>query len=403
MKHIRSFCLLAALSAAVVPARAQVLGLMEQAGPADEAYTKATEALDARQWNAAIQGFEAIARQGGARADAAQYWKAFAQNKAGQREAALASLKELRERFAKSRWANDGRALEVEIRQALGQPVAPEAASDEELKLMALNGLMQSDPERALPILQKLLSGSSSRRLQERAMFVLSQCDSAKARQMLLDIARDNSKPEMQRQAVRVIGFTGGKENRPLLAEIYNSGAPPEVKREVLAAYMVAGDKDRLAALARTEKDDTLRREAIRQLGVMGAESALAELYNSETKIELRREILQSFMIGGASERLMAAAQGEKNPELRGKAVELLGVMSKEKTGALLMSIYAKESEPSVRRRVLNALFIQGDAKPLIEIARKEQDPRLKREAVEKLSLMRSAEAKDYMLELLNK
>ena len=50
---------------------------------------------------------------------------------------------------------------------------------------------------------------------------------------------------------------------------------------------------------------------------------------------------------------------------------------------------------------MLNALFIQGNAKALIEIAKQETDPSLKREAVQKLSIMGSKEATDYMMELL--
>jgi len=42
--------------------------------------------------------------------------------------------------------------------RGLAEP--PETESDEELKLMAINGLMQSDPERAIPLLSRALSGN---------------------------------------------------------------------------------------------------------------------------------------------------------------------------------------------------------------------------------------------------
>ena len=44
-----------------------------------------------------------------------------------------------------------------------------------------------------------------------------------------------------------------------------------------------------------------------------------------------------------------------------------------------------------------------NSAKGLVEIARKESNPELKREAVQMLSSMKSQEALDYMTELLNK
>ena len=50
---------------------------------------------------------------------------------------------------------------------------------------------------------------------------------------------------------------------------------------------------------------------------------------------------------------------------------------------------------------MLNAFFVQGNAKALIEVARQEQDPSLKKEAIEKLSVMGSKEATEYFMELL--
>jgi hypothetical protein len=72
------------------------------------------------------------------------------------------------------------------------------------------------------------------------------------------------------------------------------------------------------------------------------------------------------------------------------------------KTDAL-QSIYAKETDRSVKEEVLNAYFISGNAKGLIAIARNEKDPELKKRAVEKLSLMNSKEGNEYLMELLNK
>lgn len=388
------------------PANAQFFNLLAQSGntaAADAAYNKAVKALDDKQWQTALSAFDELSKQSGPRADASQYWKAYAQNRLGQRDAALASIAALRKSHPSSRWANDGSALEVEIRQAMGQAVSPEATSDEDIKLMALNGLMQSDPERALPILQKILSGTQSPRLKERALFVLSQSQSPKARQILGELARGTSNPALQRQAVRNLAIFHSKENSQILTEIYASNASVEVKREIIRGFMISGDKERLASLAKSEKDPSLRKEAIRQLGVMGDQKSLSEMYASDASTENRMEILHAFMVGGAADRLTEAANNEKDPTLRLKAVQLLGVMGREKTGDALVRLYAKESDIAVKKQVLNSLFVQGNVKPLLEIARKEQDPNLRKEAIQKLALMQSSEATEYMLELLNK
>jgi len=56
-----------------------------------------------------------------------------------------------------------------------------------------------------------------------------------------------------------------------------------------------------------------------------------------------------------------------------------------------------------LRRAAMEALFIRGDAPDLVAIAKGTSDADTRKSAVEKLSLMDSKEARDYMLELLNK
>ena len=74
---------------------------------------------------------------------------------------------------------------------------------------MALNGLINSDPERAIPMLEKFLQGNQSPKLKERALFVLAQNDNPKARQVLLQIARDGSNPDLQMKAIHYLGIDG--------------------------------------------------------------------------------------------------------------------------------------------------------------------------------------------------
>ena len=52
---------------------------------------------------------------------------------------------------------------------------------------------------------------------------------------------------------------------------------------------------------------------------------------------------------------------------------------------------------------IINALFIQGNAAALVDIARKETDMNLKKQVVNQLSVMHSKEANDYLMEILAK
>ena len=50
------------------------------------------------------------------------------------------------------------------MRRDIGQPVRPQDSADEEVKLMALQALQHTAPEEAVPMLEKLLEGTSARR-----------------------------------------------------------------------------------------------------------------------------------------------------------------------------------------------------------------------------------------------
>jgi HEAT repeat protein len=368
----------------------------------DKLYEQGTKALDDGDWDRAASTFTEVAKANGARADAALYWAAYALNKQGRRADALTILGGFPGKFPKSSWRKDARALELEIRQSGGARVHPEAENDEELKLMALNSLVNTNPERAIPLLEKFLKSGSSQQLKELALFVLAQSASPRAREILAQAARGNSDPELQEKALHYLGIFGGRANRDLLAEIYASPTSSvEVKEKILHSFMVAGERDKILTAARSEKNPRLRSAAVHQLGVMGARAELWQLYQSESSAEVKRSILQGLFIAGDAERILELARAETSPELRREAIRKLGVMGKEKTGAALVTIYKTEKNPELRRAAIEGLFVQDNAHALIEISRAEKDPEMKREAVQKLSVMHNKEASDYLIELL--
>jgi hypothetical protein len=69
----------------------------------------------------------------------------------------------------------------------------------------------------------------------------------------------------------------------------------------------------------------------------------------------------------------------------------------------MLTAIYASDNDLQDRQQVIEALFLQDNAKALIALARKESDPGLRKVAIEKLSLMDNKEATDFLMEIINK
>ncbi len=313
----------------------------------DAIYEAARQAIENSQFDAAIANLDVVLSDSAkTRADAAMYWKAYSQARIAESQAALKTIQDLAKDFANSPWLKDAKALALEIQQANGQPVSAELQSDEELKLLALRGIMQSDPDRGVPIIEKMLAGGASPRVRDRALFVLSQSRSPRAREIMLNTAKNNSNPDLQRSAIRYLGMMGGAEDREALNSIYRSATDVSVKRAIITSYFTSGNVDRMIDIAKNEKDPELRRIAIRNLGTMSRSS-------------------------GAN------------------------------TADALVSIYKADSSSDVRRQVINSLFIQRNAKALVDLARAEKDPELKRELVSKLSVMKAPEAADYMLELL--
>jgi hypothetical protein len=375
----------------------------ERADRLEELYDNGREALDDENYEEAQQKFSELAKANGPQTDAALYWQAYAEQRLGRRQAALTSIAELKKRFPQSRWQKDASALEIEVRQNTGQPSRPEAQNNRELRMLAIQGLMNSDPDRAMPLLEKVLQGSASPKEKSQAMFVLAQSGSPQGREIIGHIARGQSNPELQKKAVEYLGIFGGPESRTIMADIYGSSSDPSLKRAILRSYMIAGDKDRLFTAAKSEKDQELRGEAIRQLGLVHGENELEQLYKTETSPEIKRELLQAFFLAGDANKLLIAAKDEKDPEVRRAAVRNLGLIQSDESAKALQAIYAKETDRGVREEVLNAYFIQGNASGLVAIARAEKDPELKKTAVQKLALMNSKEATDYMMELLQK
>lgn len=368
---------------------------------ADDLYDHARDLIEQGRFDRAVADLDRLIGLKSSRTDAAMYWKAYSLSKLGQRAEALAALNDLYKQFADSRWIRDAKALEVEVRQASGQAVSPASQDDDELKLMALRGIMQSDPDQALPVLEKMLSGTNSPKVKDRALFVLSQSHAARAREIIGGVARGNANPDLQLRAIRYIGIMGGPDNRQILADIYKSSNDPAVKRTILRSFMTANDRERLFAAAKTETDASLRGEAIRQLGVLHASTELQQLYQSETSVELKKSILQAMFVGGDSDKLIELAKNEKDPELRKTAIRNLGLMKHPGTTETLTGIYASDASIDVKKAVINALFLQGNATGLISLARAEKNVELKKDIVSRLSNMKSKEATDYLMELL--
>jgi tetratricopeptide (TPR) repeat protein len=262
---------------------AKVQEALKEAQRELELYAKGTAALDTARYEKALEAFAEAAALKGAKADSALYWKAFAEYKVQALQAALESLRSMQKSFPDSRWLEQALALEFEVKGAMGRPVSPAATPDEELKLLALNSLLDTDAEQALPLLEKMISGQQSVRLKKRALFVVSQSKAPRAKDILASVAKGGSGPELQLEALVYLQMYGGAEDRKRLSDIYATSKDRDVKGRVIEALFSQGDARTLVDMARKETDPEMRRRIVERLSRMKAKEAtdyMLELIN---------------------------------------------------------------------------------------------------------------------------
>lgn len=384
-------------------------GPMQIRGGNDEnVYNAGLRALEGHRYDEALEDFNAVTARAGTHAEGAWYWKAYTLNKLGKRDEARASIAELKKANASSRWLDDAKALDLEIQQAAGRPVSPDTQQDDDLKVLAIQGLMQSDPDRAIPLLEGIIKGSHSPKVKDRALYVLAQNQAPRAQQTIDQVARGSSgNPDLQLKAINYISSARRRQDRgnnstpAILPEIYNASNDVAVKRAILNAYNSNRDFVHLSEVAKNEKSPELRQAALRALGENNGQPELWQIYQGETNADVKAQILECMYNNGNVEKLSEVVRTEKDPKVLGSAIQVLASQRAPVTGDTLVAAYGNSSDERVKARIVDSLYSQRNAKALVDIARAEKDSKLKLKVVDRLSNMKQKEATDYLMEIL--
>lgn len=273
----------------------------------DTLYAQGTKAMDEQRWADAVSAFDRVIAAKGKRADAAMYWKAYSLNKLGRKDESRAVCNELRSSHHASTWNHECLALQIragidpeKIAKMVhdnmqmdmdfaqmdyafaNMPDFPDGgprvhifrrsgqASEDDIKILALNSLIRQDPAKALPMLRDLLhSDKSSPEMKRQALFVLSRSKEPEAQNLIADAAKNSKDPSLQRAAVEMLAVQRGKDCGPSLLDIYRGTPDPGVKRAAVNGLYLIHDAPRLVELARAEKDLNLKRDIVSQLALM--------------------------------------------------------------------------------------------------------------------------------------
>ncbi|HEX2522013.1 MAG TPA: HEAT repeat domain-containing protein, partial [Terriglobia bacterium] len=142
---------------------------------------------------------------------AAHYWLALALKQQNQFQEADRRLLQLIEKFPRSSWVTDARAMRVEIAPRLKNNKVIEqgvSAENEEIRLAALQSLFEAKPERAAAIAADILKPASgaSRLMKEGAISLLAESGSKQAVPALIDAARSETDPGLRKKAIQALG-----------------------------------------------------------------------------------------------------------------------------------------------------------------------------------------------------
>ena len=268
-------------------------------------------------------------------------------------------------------------------------PKAPKPAaeraptSDEELALAAMEGLMAQPPERALPIIKKVLAGSQTTLVKQRALFVLSQIDSPEAREILAQTAR-SSDAAMRSEAIRSIGIGGDPKSLDALQQVYNSGGT-DVKDEVLQAWMIAGRKEAVYQAALNAKTEEEATKAIHMLAVMGATDELRKLGD---RPNASKGLLDAYAMSGDLVSLRKIAEGTGDRSIRIEAVRRIGMIGSDEARTALRDLYTRSTDAEFKEAALQGMLMAGDEQGVLTLYRAAKTSDEKRSLLRTLTMM---------------
>lgn len=258
-------------------------------------------------------------------------------------------------------------------------------SEEESLALAALEGLMSQPPERALPLLKKVLGGQQSVLVKRRALFVLSQIDTPEAQTLLVDTARAGD-PALRAEAIRNIGISGNPSSLAVLQTLYEGG-DARTKKEVLQAWLISGRKNEVYQAALNAKSEEEANNAIRTLSVMGARDELRKL--GETR-QPNEHLAEAYAISGDLESLRRIAEGNGELSMRRDAVRKIGIVQSPQARTALREIYSGATDAEIRDAALQGMLIGNDEEGVLALYRASKNADEKRALLRTLSMMDS-------------
>jgi TolA-binding protein len=443
-----------------------------QQDPADSLYRAARRALNRNQYARAAELFQAVQKRypRSAYTPDSFYWQAFALYRTGSGDGLKAAREALRTqaaRFPKASTRHDAEVLLRRVQSQLAQrgdrdaaealrreadsiappepPEPPEAAEapeppeppeapeppepgersrgsscddEDDIRIAALQGLLNMDAERAVPILKAVLArrDEGSVCLRRKAVWLVSQKRSPETSAILLDAVRHDPDREVREQAVFWLSQVPGEETVAALDSILRDPrTDPEIQDKAIFAlsqHRSARAGAILRAFAeRRDAPSELREKAIFWLGQnRSADNAqfLKDLYKKLENDDLREKVIFSLSQMGGTDNyrwlMNIALDQNENIEIRKKALFWAG-QGHAVDVADLVRLYDSMKDREMREQLI---FVYSQRREdaaldkLFAIAKNDPDRELRKKAIFWIGQSRSPRAAQFLQELIN-
>lgn len=389
--------------------------------PADSLYRAGREAINREDFRRAAALFAEISRRypRSEYAEDASYWRAFALYRIGREDdlrEALRALATQKDKFPKAKTTGDANTLAVRIRGALARKgdassaeavtsAASEGAdcpsdSENDIRTAALNALLQMDAESALPILKQVLQkrDACSASMRKQAVFLLSQKRTSETESLIIDAIRNDPSRAVREDAVFWMGQIRTERALAALEEIANSTTDARLREKAVFALGEQGFARGAAIVRRLAEDGdaprSVREQAIFQLGQRRSQenadflrALFGRLAGAGGGDALRKNVLFSLsqMRGFGNDRwlLSVALDDAHSEDVRKHALwtaAQAGIPSSE-----LIAMYDQMTSRPLKEQLIWVLSDSRDraaSDKLVEIARKDRDPEMRKKAI---------------------
>jgi HEAT repeat protein len=417
----------------------QANGSLYPQDPADGMYREARQQLNRGNYERAVELFEQLRGEYSNSRYVADsyYWQAFALSRSRDRddwEVALDLLDTQEDRYPGASTRDDAESLYMRIRGSMAERGDAESArqvteragleqgacpeNEDDVRVMALNALLNMDSDRAVPILQRVLGrrDECSAQLRRKAVWLLSQQDSRAATATLLDVARSDPDPEVQEQAVFWLSQVDDEEAVIALDSILMGSDNRKIQEK--AIFALSQHDSRRAAeslrryVERLDVPEDLQENAIFWLGQSHSRENLdflVALYDRVDSRELRDKIIfsvsQMDYDEGGEWLLNLALDENESIKLRKQALFWAGQQDHLPTDRL-SELYRSIEDLEMREQVIFVLSQRDERESvdvLMGIARTETDRELQKKAIFWLGQSDDPRVADFLLEIINR